>query len=171
MSNFIDFSLNEPLVTAMLARLNTNLNAAIAQNNAERTNPAYPLNNPAQILPAPPTAGQLNAGFPIIAVADGDITFVDDVGWGTTEHMDITLLAYDYDLDPVALAWRLRRWAQVLCGIGMFGRHVDQGAWGTKLRRIVPSPRVSKLDPSTGKPIVTAFVAVIITAMDEQDTP
>lgn len=168
---FGDFTLNEPLVTAMLARLNANLPTAIAQNNTERTSPAYPLTQPLQILAAPPTAGQLDAGIPIVAVADGDITFTDDVGWSTTEVMDFTILAYDYDLDPTALAWRLRRWAQVICGIAMYGRNVDGGAWGTRLKRIVPGPRLSKLDPQSGHPIVLGFVAVVIAAMDEQDTP
>lgn len=169
-----DFDLSERAILALMTRFNTLLPEIIDQVNAERggnTDPAYYLDKPAQILPAPPVAAQLEGSFPIVAVASGDITFEDDVGWGATGIYQLTLLAYEYDLDPVALAWKLLRWAEVLATVGLYGRNLDGGAFGTILRKIALGPRFSRIDPNQGKPVTLGFVAVMIEAKDEQNTP
>lgn len=168
-----DMPLNEPAILAMMQRFQ-NMNPTIDQINAERadnTDPPIVLEYPAQILPAPPVKAQLQGQFPIVAVASGDILFTDDVGWGATARMELTLLAYEYEQDPVVLAWKMLRWAQVLATVGLYGRNIDGGAWGTVLKRIIPGPRLSRLDPNQTKPVFLGFVAVVIEAFQEQDTP
>lgn len=171
------FDLNERAILAMLGRLNTNMNATIDAINATTT--ADPNRNqtqiayPQQILDAPPILSQLTR-FPIVAIADGQIGFVDDVGWGATGVYEMAVIAYVTDTDPERLAWQLRRYVQAILTTAIVGRNVDfgaySGAWGAILKRIVPGKRVRSQDPKQSGEIMS-WVAVVLELKDEQNAP
>ena len=175
MTTFTNYDLNERAVLAMYERYQLNLNQVIDAINTERgqvSGVSYPLSHPALILSAPPVKGQMTQ-FPIVAIGDGDIRFVDDVGWAATGVYEMFVLAYDVDTDPIALAWKMRRWAQALISVSMFGRNMDSdsymGAWGVRLKRIIPGPRLSRRDPQAMPGQIVACICVVLELHDEQN--
>ena len=176
--SFTNYDLNERAVLAMYERFQNNLNSVIDAINSERgtlagitPNPPS-LAHPALILSAPPVKGQL-ANFPVVAIGDGDIRFVDDVGWAATGVYEMMVLAYDVDTDPTMLAWKMRRWAQALISTAMFGRQMTStdyfGAWGVTLKRVIPGPRLSRTDPQALPGQIVACICVLLELKDEQN--
>ncbi len=171
------YDLNERAILAMSGRLKNNLNANIDAINAatvaDATRNQTQIAYPALVLDAPPVPGQLTQ-FPIVAIADGNIQFVDDVGWGATGLYEMVVLAYVMDPDPEVLAWKLRRYAQAIITTAIVGRNVDygiySGAWGAILKRVVPGRRVARQDPAGAQQIMS-WVGVVLELKDEQNAP
>lgn len=163
--------LNEPAINAMYSRLTTNLNPTIDAINAyvaaNPSVPQYAIPYPAQVLDAPPVVGQLTQ-FPTIAIADGDQEYMDDVGWSTTTAMDLYIVAYLSNVDPKALAWQLRRYAQALVTTAIATRDIDSGAWGAGLKKVIPGQRFK---PNPGKPEIVSWISVCIWAKNEDNWP
>lgn len=167
------YDLNERLIVAMLQRLQTGLNPIIDAINANTVaNPGRnqtAIDYPRVILDTPPTVKQLT-NFPAVGIADGNMGFEDDVGWGATGSYEVSVVAYLSHPDPEVLAWQLRRYAQAITTVAMQGRNIDGGAWGTILKRIIPGTRLSKTDPR-GQTVYMCWVAVVLQAKDEQNVP
>ncbi len=166
--------LNERAVVALVSRLTNSLNANIdlvnanttANSSRNQTQIAYPQ----LILDAPPVPAQLRA-FPIVAVADGPMTFEDDVGWGATGVYEVYAMVYEMDTDPEALAWKLRRQLQALVTTVTLSRNMDGGAWGLIIKKIIPGQRLTKMDPNSRAPQFMQYAAICVTLKDEQNYP
>ena len=118
------YKLSEPLVTALAARLRTDLPAKVAEINAAATDGiVLPIPAAANIYDFPPQ-GELLTDFPVFGVQDFPSTFDDDIG-----------------ADQHTLAMSLRRYCQAVTTVALDTRKLGD-AWGTLLKRVYPGPTI-----------------------------
>lgn len=157
--------LNETVVTTLKARLEAELPAIITDINATNTTPPYPIDNIAQVLDYVPTIGDLYQ-FPTLAISDGPIDLVDDVGWGSTGVFQLSVIAFVQDADQRALAWRLRRTAQAIVRAVRTPINALGDGWGVYDFHVLPGPTLGR---DEGPRQFMSTVAVSFMVKTEQD--
>lgn len=157
--------LNEEVVNTLRDRLEADLPAVITEINSSQTDPAYPMPAPAYVLDHIPLVSEMNA-FPVVGISDGDIHFEDDVGWGATGLMDITVVAFVQSPNHQEMVWWLRRYGQALVRVMMDTRRINP-AWSVVLKNVRPGPTLGR-DENPRQWLSTT--SVTITVKVEQDT-
>lgn len=160
-------NLNNGIVNALAARLTANMPTYINAVNAEMTNPDFPLDQIQRVLDYIPVIADLSA-FPVIGIADGDVMFHDDTGWGATGETTLSIVVFEQHADQRALAWRLRRLAIATTRCVLEGRTLPPEGWGVMLRRVRPGPTLGR-DETPRQWMST--VTVQIDVKTNQDTP
>jgi hypothetical protein len=143
------FKLSEPLVTALVTRLQTDLPAKVAEINAAATDGiVLPLPAASRIYDFPPQ-GELLTDFPVIGIQDFPSTFDDDIGSSVTGNHALGVIVWVSSADQRTLAMMLRRYCQAVTTVALEGRFIGD-AWGTLLRRVYPGPTIdAEEDPRT----------------------
>lgn len=147
--------LSEPLVTAMVGLLSSNLNAEIDLLNATVTD-GFTIDHAAQVLPYVPVPSTLMGGTPAIGVQDMPATFEDDLQYNTDALHEYAIVAVIQNADQQALAWQLRRTVQAIANTISQDRLLGQssvmltqgGAWSVNFLRTEPGPLLGDLDPT-----------------------
>lgn len=135
--------LNEPVISFLRDRLESNLPAIVTALNASATDPAYPITSPQQILDYVPALADLY-NFPVIGISDGPFALVDDLGWGATGEFELSVVLYEQDADLRSLAWKLRRHTQAIVrAIRTPTLQLGEG-WGTYDYKVNPGPTLSR---------------------------
>lgn len=137
------FGLNAQTVTALQARLTSELPAKITEINALVTD-GYTNVAPVQVLDYVPLPAQLTA-FPTIGIGDLPSTFADDTGFSVTGHHGLSVMVFLSDPDQRALAWKLRRYLQAITTVALRSRQLGD-TMGVTLRRIVPGPTLDAVE-------------------------
>lgn len=132
---------NEALIDAVVARLEAELPALIAELNAADDKQILLEGDPV-VYDYVPAVKELNR-FPAFAIQDEPAEFEDDTGFGATGVHDLTVIVYDQAPDQRTLAWSLRRYARIVASILLDGRRLEP-AWGVTLNAIVPGPTLSR---------------------------
>jgi hypothetical protein len=159
--------LNVPVIHALKARLDTDLASYITDVNASLVSNGVDAETPQQILDYLPTLANLNA-FPTIGIADGEITFQDDIGRSATGMLEIAIAIFVRANDRHTLAWRLRHLMAAVASCVLEGRDIDGVGWGVILKKIEPGPVLRARDggaPDT----VMGMRTMVILVRDEQD--
>lgn len=159
--------LHNNLVVALQSRLVTNLPAYIDAVNAEYTNPSYPIDYVQNVYDYVPVLADLYA-FPVIGIADGDVIFEDDTGWGATGRSAFSIVVFEQQSDQRALAWHLRRLSTAVTRCILEGRKLPPEGWGVMLSRVRPGPTLGR-DENPRQWMSTVTVQIEI--LSEQDTP
>lgn len=159
------FSLHEPIIDALVTRLQADLPAAIATLNGTVTD-GWPLEEPAQILDYVPTDGRLGA-FPTIAIQDVGVTLENDVGSSAESRTELGIVYFLRQQDPQGMARQLRRYGRVIASVALAGRSLPPQGWGTGYVRWVPGPTLEvQEDPRTWM----TWAAVIIWAKGDESS-
>lgn len=157
--------LQEPVVTAVIARLQTQLPAIIADINSSITDGYLLPTDTSRILDyIPPVADMYT--MPVIGISDGEMHFEDDTGWGATGVFDLSIVVFIQNADQRALAWQLRRYAQALVQALRTPTNAIGEGWGVVIKGIRPGPTLGR-DENPRQWMST--VAVTITVKSEQD--
>lgn len=156
----------DPIIIAIVARLNSDLNGIIDAVNASQTNPTFPIQYPQAILDYIPTVAELSA-LPCIGVSDGNIKWEDDTGLGATAHAQFSIVAFVQSQDQRELAWMLRRYAIAMTRCLIAGRSLPPEGWGVVVDGITPGPTLGR-DESPRQWLST--VGVRIAVRWEQDS-
>lgn len=136
-----DFLLNEPLVTALRARLASDLAAQIAVVNARVTD-GFTISAPGTILDYVPSADEaagMSGTGTVLGIGDLPATFEDDTGFSVTGRHALNIVAFAFNADQRALAWQLRRYTQAITTVALATRRLGD-AWGVGLGRVIPGP-------------------------------
>lgn len=157
-------TLSEPVVLGIAERLETRLQTYIDEVNTTFTEPEYPIDYPT-ILDFMPTISYLTT-FPVVAIAEGEITFDDDTGWSATGHHDMSIVVFDQNFDQRALAFHMRRLMSACLSCVMEGR--DVGGWGLVLGSIQPGPILRRRESPDGKDVL-GIRSASFSIRDEQD--
>lgn len=157
--------LNEDVVNTLRDRLEADLPAVLVSINTTQTDPLYPLPMPQQVLDYIPPVSDLHV-LPTIGIADGDVEFEDDVGWGATGVFDITIVCFLQSSDQRELVWWLRRYGQAIVRVALDTRRMGVEGWGVTLRRVRPGPTLGR-DENPRQWLSTT--AVTITVKTNQD--
>lgn len=129
------YQLTEPVVAALVARLESDLPGEIAALNAEGGQQVEP---PAQVLDHPASEGHLVA-FPTLAIQDLDSDFDTDAGSFAVGDHQLAVIVFLQDADLQALARSLRRYVRAVTAVALRDRNLGPG-YGTRLVRISYGP-------------------------------
>lgn len=133
--------LNEPIVRALVERLEAELPAAIAAVNQD-VDDGIQIAEPAQVHDFLPTPNLLTV-FPTIGIGDGPSTFSDDTGFSATGEHHLLVVCYLQDASQNALARQLRRYVRAVARVVLAGRRLGDAAWSVSLVRVVPGPTLA----------------------------
>jgi hypothetical protein len=141
----------EPVIAALLARLQTDLPPAVDAVNSEVTDGTL-IEQPRQILDyIPPVEVLLD--FPTIAIGEGPDRWFDDNGHEVTGHHEIAVMAFIQADDQQTLVRQLRRTRRALLTAIMSGRSLQDvedpsrnRAWGILLKQGTPGPTLGDLN-------------------------
>ena len=115
----LDYLLNEPIITALKARLAAELPAELTtRSSGLPAEEAAMLAAPAQILDFAPVPSMLTA-FPTIGLLDEASDLEDDTGSTVTGLHRIGIVVYLASPDQRVLAWGLRRYAQAVMKVAL----------------------------------------------------
>lgn len=131
----------EPVIAAVVARLNDELAPYIDAVNAEADD-GIVCEQPVDVLDFVPPRSIIT-DTPLLAVMEGTFTLEDDTGWGATGHCPITVVNYVTDYEPRPLAMKLRRMDRAIIQCVLKGRQVGP-AWGVTFVRSDPGPTLSR---------------------------
>ncbi len=165
-----DWGLNEPVITALVARLAANLPVELAAIRATLTaDEAAALPDPQQVLDFAPPPGYLAGGLPAVGITDAITAAKDDTGSSVTGRHEIGIVVYFADPDQRLLAWGLRRYQQAVCRVALAGRGLGSGsvdgAYATGLARILPGQTLQDEDDPR---VFTSWSTVVIWAEREE---
>lgn len=132
---------NEEVIDTLVARLDADLPAVIAQINDDDTK-GVTLEAPAAVLDYVPTPTEL-VSFPTVAVQDGATAIEDDTGWGGTRVIDLVVVVFCADADQRRLAIMLRRYLMAVESVALDGRTLDP-AWGVVSQGTLPGPTLGR---------------------------
>lgn len=149
--------LEEPVIAATIAVLETNLPAVIDSLNATIAD-GYTVDHPAQYLPFAPIAQTLEAGTPALGVAELGMGFADDLVFDVDADHTIAVVIAIQNADYPTLAWQLRRSLQAIAitlqqdrvlGPGHSVLEQQGGLWGVRFVRTEPGPLLPEIDPTS----------------------
>ncbi len=141
-----NFSLNEPIITALQAQLAAQLPAKITAVNADVTD-GFTIVNPVKVFDHVPLLSTLSGvGFPAVGIEDSGTEFEDDLVSSTTGVHRLAVVAFVSNPDPEALVWQLRRYQQAIMLAIQADRTLGGVAWTTRLKGIDPGPMLEPRD-------------------------
>lgn len=159
------FPLSEPVVMAVVDRLELELEAVVDEINATATD-GIVIPQVEEVLDYIPSVRELTR-FPTVAVQEIATDFEDDVGWGATGVHRLVVVCFYQHADQRTLARSLRRYAKAIANVVLRTRQIGP-AWGVVLDGTVPGPTLgSREEPRSWM----SYVGVAVTLKDEQDTP
>lgn len=132
------FQLNEPIVTALVARLEDELPAEVDRINGAIADD-FQIESPQHVYPFVPSLEAQDA-FPVLGIQDLPSRFEDDTGAGVTGNHRHGIVAFVAADDLEWLAWQLRRYAQAVTNVALRGRALGDAAWMSKLERVDYGP-------------------------------
>lgn len=165
----------EPVIAALMARLQADLSAAIDAVNLEVTDGTL-LEQPQQIVDHVPPIEVLLA-FPTVAVAEGIGRWADDTGWESTGVHEVSIVCFLQASDQQTLVRQLRRMRRAILRTVMDGRVLEDAedpsrnrAWGVMLRQIAPGPTLGDLQASS---VVSwmSWVRIVIDCRSDSEWP
>jgi hypothetical protein len=131
----IETTLNEPIISAVKATLETDLPA---QLTAIDTGLPTPVNVYDYLPPV-----VMITDYPTIGIGDGPTTIEDDIASSWTEQHTLLIVAHLQDPDPDALSWMLRRYTQAMLRVISADRTLDGTAFGSGGYRTEPGPMLA----------------------------
>jgi hypothetical protein len=154
-------TLADPTVRAMLARLQTDLPAAISLVNAQAHVVAdgLTISDPVGVLPYVQSLDS-QTEWPLVCIQRNPATFQDDTGWAATIQTSLTLLVFLQDSDQNALTSKLDRYLQALATCALQDRSLggtDGAGWGLTLGKVDWGPTMAELPPGMTTP--SAFLS------------
>ena len=158
--------LNEPVIRALVTRLETTLPALVDQLNAE-TADDYQITAPAKVLPYIPSPGILTE-WPTIGVQHMPVKLEDDTGFAATSVSGLAIVTFLVEADLDALAWKLIRYSRVVATAALEGRHLDEGAWGTRLLATQPGPTLGDSEDPEKVKTYMSWIGVVIEAKADE---
>lgn len=150
--------LEEPVVTGMVSLLSQNLPDTIDALNSTVTD-GYTVDHPAQYLPVMPVRELLEAGTPVIGVAEMSIDFQDDLQIDMDARHEFVVVSVVQHPDYQTLAWQLRRLTQAVASTIQQDRlagtptgtasvmKLTGGLWSVNFVRSEPGPLLGDVDP------------------------
>lgn len=165
----------EPVIAALMARLQDDLPAAIDAVNGEVTDGTL-IDQPQQILDHIPPVEVL-LSFPTVAVAEGPGRWADDIGAEATGLHELSVVCFLQASDQQTLVRQLRRYRRALLRTVMDGRVLPDAvdparnrAWGVMLRSIAPGPTLGDL---SAQQVVSwmSWLRIVIECRSDSDWP
>jgi len=157
------FQLSEPIVRAVLARLEDDLPAVITEINAESTD-GYDLREPEAIYPHIPSVGLLRL-WPSLGVQELPLTLRDDIGTSALASVELAVVAFDQSPDLAELGWRLRRWERALATVLLAGRELGTAGSAAHLVTLSttrPGPTLGDHEDPEKVKTFSSWTAVVI---------
>jgi len=156
----------EPVIDAMVCRLRDNLPHVIDQINAADTKDIQlEYVDRDNVLDFIPVVTEL-VNFPTIGISESPVGLTDDVGWGATGVIPLTVVAFAVEADQRRLAVKLRRYASAVASVVLEGRQMLPEVWGITLTSIDPGPTLGRReDPRSWM----SYVAVSVECKTEED--
>lgn len=147
--------LNEPVVTALVTLLETEMPAMVAALNATITD-SYLIDEPVQYLSYVPIPSVLQGGMPAIGVQRMPVTFQDDLIVNMDALHEFAVVAILSHTDHQTLTWQLDRTAQAIANVIQADRRLlpaggvmqTAGLWNVKFIRTEPGPVLGDLNPT-----------------------
>jgi hypothetical protein len=162
----VTIPLNVNVVHALHTRLDTGLAPYIARVNADLVTNGIDAETPQQIFDYVPTMANLMA-FPTIGIADGPITFEDDIGRSATGWIEMAVAIFVRGTSRHELSWKLRHLMAAVASCVLEDRDIGAG-WGVILRRIEPGPILRARDGEAPETVM-GMRTMVIAVRDEQD--
>jgi hypothetical protein len=139
------FLLNEPLIKALVARLQADLPTVVAAVNAEaRDDIELRVPNPEHILEYVPAADLLTE-FPTIGIQELPTDIVDDIGSSFTGVHRLAIIVFATHVELRGLAWSLRRYMQAITTVMLDTRQIGD-AWGVVAKGTVPGQTLERAE-------------------------
>lgn len=157
-------TLSEPLVTDIKHHLDDKLQGYVDAVNARFTDPEYPIDYP-MVLDFMPTISYLTS-FPVVAVAEGEITSEGDVGWSFIGEHDLSIVVFEQCFDQRQLAFHMRRLMSAALSCVMEGRNVT--GWGLRLGSVSPGPILRRRESPDGRDVL-GIRSASFSIRDEQE--
>jgi hypothetical protein len=159
-------ALNEPVIRALVARLEDRLPAMIDQINAEASDD-YEIAPPAKVLPYIPSPGVLTE-WPTVGIQHLPVRLEDDTGFSATSVSQLAIVTFLVDADLDALAWKLVRYERAVASAALENRHLDDGAWGTRLLSTQPGPTLGDSEDPERVKTYMSWTGVLIEAKADE---
>lgn len=133
----MSYLLNEPLITALVARLQTELPPAVqAINDQGRDDVVLRVPLPERILDYVPSP-ELIVDTPTLGIQELPSTVTDDIGSSFTGVHQLAVVVFYTETELRRLAWSLRRYMQAITTVALEGRQIGD-AWGVVFKGTVP---------------------------------
>lgn len=165
----------EPVIAALLNRLQTDLPPAVAAVNDEITDGTR-IEHPCQILDHIPPIETL-LSFPTVGIGEGAGRWQDDTGHEATGVHELSIIAFIQADDQQTLVRQLRRTRRALLRVILDGRVLEDAtdptrnrAWGVMLKQVVPGPTLGDRD---AEQIVSwmSWVRIVIDCRSDSEWP
>ena len=166
--------LNEPVVRALLERLEAELPAVIAEINTDVPDDEE-IEAPKALFPIVPPPGLL-VDYPAIGIRHLPSRLEDDTGSSATGVHELAIIYFLVNTDPVLLGWQLVHYAQAISTVALRGRFLGDasgsaaggGAWGVTYRNWLPGPTLGDSDEPENVKTYLSYGAVVIVAKREE---
>lgn len=155
----------EPIVDALVARFNAEIEGAVDAINAQDEKNIQ-LEPVTAILDYIPTPSELNI-FPTVAIGSGADHLADDIGHGATGTFEIVVVVFVQDVDQRQLSIKLRRYLRAVRSVALYGRQFGP-AWGVVDKGSRPGPTLGR---DEGPREWMSYVSTVIECRSEEDTP
>jgi len=172
------FGLTEPLVTATVTLLSSNLNSTIDSLNATITD-GYKVPHAVQFLSFVPVPSTLEGGMPAVGVQRLPAQFEDDLRVSMHARHHWAIVAILQHTDQRTLSWQLERMAQAVANTIQADRvagtppgtasvlKTQGGAWATDFEGTEPGPLLGDLDvtdPEAPPRSYLSWTAILLSA-------
>ncbi len=143
----------EPVIAALLARIEDDLPLAVTAVNAAVTDGTL-IEYPCQITDHVPPV-ELLLAFPAVGIGEGPGRWADDIGSEVTGTHELSVFAFVQASDQQTLVRQLRRTRKALLTVITDGRVLEDAsdptrnrAWGVIVKQIIPGPTLGDVESS-----------------------
>jgi hypothetical protein len=164
------YLLAEPVVTALVARLNADLPAALeARADGLPADEAEVLAAPEQVLEYPPPLAYLAGGCPAVAVFEGgEVELLLASGWGESKAV-VAVCVYLTNPDQRLLALGLRRYMQAVTKVCVRDRALtDEADRAVRITRARVLPGDTLQDEADPRTVLSWAVLMLQVERDEE---
>ncbi len=161
--------LSEPIIDALVARLEDDLPAPIAELNAE-PGAEVQIAQPLAILPYVPSVGLLRS-WPTIGIQELPTRFQDDIGSSVVAVCELVVIVFESDSDLASLTARLRRQVQAVTTVALEGRELGIGgtdAYSVSLVSTTPGPTLGDSEDPEQVRTWTSWAGVALRFLREE---
>lgn len=141
----MSYLLNEPLITGLVARLQSDLPGEVAAINAQGRDDVVlrgPLpENIRDFVPSP----ELITDTPTLGIQELPSTAVDDIGSSFTGVHQLAVVVFYTETELRRLAWSLRRYMQAITTVALEGRQIGD-AWAVVFKGTVPGRTLERAE-------------------------
>jgi hypothetical protein len=161
------FQLTEPVVRALVDRLETQLPEVIDELNAEGD---VELSVPEEVYPHIPSVGLLRH-WPAVGIQQLPTGLEDDIGSSAVARVELAVVAFEADPDLGTLAWKLIRWERALTTVVMAGRQLGVGgvdAYSVSHLGSRPGPTLGDSDDPETVRTYSSWIGVLFRFLREE---